>query len=733
VDSYPFGNPGGNLARKSPARQVNLPVSIGNSLPGRTYGPFVIAPLRQGFTPGPRPAPSLGDYLMLIYRHRLPILAFVAVCVLGAYFYARSLPRIYEASLIMDAEHQNQSMSVGVDPNANTPFDADQFIGTQIHMLQSDPVLRPVALKYRLLDEENQLKGMSPAEIARAKAAPIELSRLRVARQPNTYLIQVAYRSSKPELAADVVNAIAASYADHLEQTKLNGWKNLGAYTTQRLAELKGNMESSAAELQTLERSLGMVDPEDKSNIVASRLQQLNQEYARALTDRANKEAAYEAIRSGHPDAAQASPQAETLKALIDRRNLALQRFSDIKAIYGDGHPEYQRAQAQLKEIEEELANSRGTVVRRVEAEAQEARLKEANLRKEYDRAKASADRLANGSLPYRMLKQKADSSRALYDEFVRKLGEAEINTGVRKTGARLSEPARVPLSPVSPNVPLTCLIALVASSLLAVVAVVAVDAASNRLRGVPDVRAAAGHDVIGTLPPVKHWRGRKELPSVSGTDRLLPSNERDSLEASLYLEAVRMLRSSLMAQADRKGVQTILVTSPRSQEGRSTVASQLGAACSDLGLKTILIDGDLRRPSLQSLSLERRPLMGLSHVLKGEVRWQAAVTKLTGKPLLHVIPAGEPLPNGADLLSTGLPRLLEETGRQCDLVILDSAPLLESAQAIEMARAADAVLLVVRANRSDPASLRAAIAHLDRVEANVLGVVLNDYQEPRA
>ena len=165
------------------------------------------------------------------------------------------------------------------------------------------PVLRPVAAKYNLLNEEKQLRKYPANQIERAKAAPIELKNLRVFRQPNTYLIQVSYRSSKPELAADVVNAIAASYADHLEQTKMSAWKNLGGYTAQRLSELKAEHGSRPrAILQQMERSLGMVDPEDKSNIVASRLQQLNLDYGRAMADRANKDAAYEAIRGGNPE-----------------------------------------------------------------------------------------------------------------------------------------------------------------------------------------------------------------------------------------------------------------------------------------------------------------------------------------------------------------------------------------------------------------------------------------------
>lgn len=731
----PFGE--GNLIRKSPARLTNLPAptrgGTASATGGRTFGPFVIAPLRQTFTPGPRPAPTLSDYLELLSRRRWPILAFVFLVVLAVFLLSMSMPEMYEASLILDAERQPQTVTMGVDPGLSMAIDVDQFIGTQIHMLQSDPVLRPVAETYNLLEEEKQLKHVPADQIARAKAAPIVLKRLHVARQPNTFLIQVSYRSPKPDVAANVVNAIANSYLSHLEQTRMNTWRNLSGYTAQRLDELKANMESSALGLQKVERSLGMVDPDDKTNIVAARLQQLNADYSRAVAERANKEAAYEAIRHGSSDAAQASAQAESLKKLIERRNEALQKFSDIKAVYGDNHPEYRRVESQLKEIESELALARGSVVGRVEAEANEARLKEANLRREYDQAKTAADRLAGGSMTYHLAKQKADASRALYDEFVRKLGEAEINTGVRKNAARIAENARAPLLPVSPNVPLNCVIAFVASSLIAVLSVILIDSARDRFQRVADVRASSGHDVIGTLPSVKHWRQRKVLPTIAGTDRLLPSEESDALESAFYLEAIRMLRSSLLAQADRKGIRTLLITSPRGEEGRSTIASQLASALADLGLKTLLIDGDLRKPGLQSLNFSQRPLLGLSHVLKGEIRWPSAIARLTSKPSLHVIPAGEPSPNGAELMSVSLPRMLEEAAGQCDLVLLDSPPLLESAQAIEMARAADAVLLIVRANYSDPASLQAALGHLERVEANVIGLVLNDFSEPRA
>lgn len=714
-----------NLLSPGPVQVLSAPLALSPSGPpanpggARMSGPFVLAPFRGQPAPATAPAPSFADYFSLIYRRRLSILAFVLFCVLAAYFLSRSLTPTYEAVLTIDVDRQPTQRLMGPDWNPGSPNDVDQFIATQVRLIQSDPVLRPVVRQFGLLGPEYVSR--------RAEAAPIELRDLKVSRPASTYLIQIAFRDHDPERAAQVANAVANSYVNTLDRTRANSWRNVSSFTSQRLAELKANMEQSGVALQTLERELGMVDPDDKSNIVALRLQQINLDYARAGADRATREAAYEAVRSGNADSLSASPQGEPLRKLMERHNEALQKFSEIKAVYGDGYPEYRRASAQLSEIDAELDAARRSVVQRVQAEWKEAQLREGKLGVEFANAKAESDKLMNGGLPYRMLKQKADADRALYDEFVRKLGEAEINVGVQKSGVRVAEMARAPLLPVSPNVPVNCAAAGIASLLFACIGVVFGDAARSRLRKVEEVKALSAAEVLGTLPMVRAWR-KAPLASVVFSQRRLSSgrSSQDGLQAAFYEEAIRMFRGSLLTEADARGVRTLLIASPRGREGRSTTAAHLAMACADLGLKTVLVDGDLRKPALGALFPGESHQRGLGEVLRGEARWQDVAVRHISKPLLHLIPAGRTASNVSELMSTVLPGILEEAARQCDLVILDSPPLLEHAQAVEMARAVDAVLLVVRANESDPASVQAALEYLRRLRSDVLGIVVN-------
>lgn len=722
----PTRKPGLIPAKRTGPQPVPMSVTVhgepGGPMGVREYGPFVMAPYAKP-APARRAAPTFADYFGLIYRRRFTILALALVCTAGSYLVTKRIAPMYEAELTIGIDREPPPRIIGPDWIPGAPTDLDQFIATQIHLIQSDPVLRPVAAKFGLTEQPKAGKA----------GGPVSLRTLKVSRPASTYLIQVSYRDHDAERAAAIANAVGTSYIEQLDTTRLNSWRGISSFTRQRLEELKGNMERSAGAVLAMERSLGMVDPEDKNNVVTSKLQQLNMDMARAEADRASKEAAYQTVRSGSEEALPASPQAEALRRILERRNEGLQKFSDLKAVYGDGHPEYRRSAAQLKELEEQVTAARREVGQRVEAEYREAKQRESNMRKEFDQAKAESDRVMAGTVTYQLLKHKADADRTFYDEFVRKLGEAEINAGVQKSGVRIAEMARPPEAPVSPNVKVAVGGALVGSLLLGCGFVVLVEGMKPKLRRLDEVRSAAGNEILGALPGVSAWRSAALEQVVDTGQRRLLSNDRPtavSMQAARFEEAVRMLRASAIARADEREVRTLMVASPRGGEGRSTVAAHLAVACAGLGLKTLLIDTDLRKPSLHRLF----PLgqgapapAGLAEVLRGEARWQDVVIRHVSKPMLHLIPAGRLDLNGSELLHRGLRELLDDVERYCDLVILDSPPFLESAQAVEVARCVHSVLLVTRSGQSDVAGLESTVEYLNRLRVDVLGVAVND------
>jgi capsular exopolysaccharide synthesis family protein len=231
---------------------------------------------------------------------------------------------------------------------------------------------------------------------------------------------------------------------------------------------------------------------------------------------------------------------------------------------------------------------------------------------------------------------------------------------------------------------------------------------------------------VVGSLPVVKELRGR--IAGAPEPVKVLPANGRYHGGTGLtgYDEAIRTLRNSiLLADFDRR-LRSIMVTSASPAEGKSTTASHLAIAHAQQGRRTLLIDGDLRRPSVHR-RFDIPNTMGLSNALVGEVSWRSVLVQRPSLPNLDILPAGPPSRRAADLVGTPLMDLIEEATREYDLVVLDTPPLLGFSEPLQMATAVDGVLVIAKAGETNRKALGSALSILVRLRANVIGVVLNE------
>ena len=187
----------------------------------------------------------------------------------------------------------------------------------------------------------------------------------------------------------------------------------------------------------------------------------------------------------------------------------------------------------------------------------------------------------------------------------------------------------------------------------------------------------------------------------------------------------MRTLRNTILLSDFEGRLHSIMLTSAAPGEGKTTLAAHLAIANADRGRKTLLVDADLRRPSLHA-KFALTPNHGLSNVLTGDLSWHEAVIPIEGKPNLDFLPAGLGSHRAADLIGPHLAALLDEFGKEYDLVILDSPPLLGFAECLQMATAADGVLIVSRAGATRRKAVAEVISVLKRLRTNIVGVVLN-------
>ena len=201
------------------------------------------------------PTVPLSHYGWILKRHKWRILAFVVVCVASTAVISSRLVPIFESTSTIDIDRQAPAAVIGQDAARIAPNDADQFLATQIKIIQSDSVLRPVTMRLRIPILEAAVPGQTVRSAERAMHAPVAFRNLKVTRPPNTYLLLITYRSPDPDLAADVANAVAESYIQHTYDVRFRATAGLSAFMEKQMEELRAKMERSSAALTQYERT----------------------------------------------------------------------------------------------------------------------------------------------------------------------------------------------------------------------------------------------------------------------------------------------------------------------------------------------------------------------------------------------------------------------------------------------------------------------------------------------
>ena len=299
----------------------------------------------------------------------------------------------------------------------------------------------------------------------------------------------------------------------------------------------------------------------------------------------------------------------------------------------------------------------------------------------------------------------------------------------------RVADEARPNYAKVYPKTSLNLLVAFFVSSVLAFVGLVATDRVDTTVRNPEQISQSLKARVIGGLPMMKKWRATPALALLQNASLMeagvggegKASQTRTQLSG--FEEAVRTLRNSIMLTDFDRRLKCILMTSASPSEGKSTVAGHLAIAHAEQGHKTLLIDGDMRRPSLHKL-FGMPNLAGLSKVLEHHSDWHEVLTKVRPDLELYVLPAGPSTRRAADLVGQALPKLLDQAREEFDLVILDAPPLLGFPEPLQMAASVDGVIVVTRAGQTERRAVAAVLNTLAHLRANVVGLVLNEVKK---
>jgi len=705
-----------------------------------------------------QPAVSPTHYLLVIWRQRWKIIAFVAACLLATYIVSSRLTPIYEATAKIDVDrHMNQTV-VGPETDSVSPGeDAEAFLATQKEIILSDAVVRPVAERYNLLALESQLDQLGGENVRRKLGAPITLKYLDVTRPLNTYLLNINYRSPDPKLAADVANAVANSFVQHTYDIKMKNSGYLSVFIEKQLEDLKARMERSSDALAAFEKEMNVINPDQKTSITVERIKELDAQYMQAKAERVRKEAELNSLQNGGVAAQMNAEQAAELNRLQEKLDAARGDLADKASIYGANNKEYQRRANEVAELERQFEAARKNVNARVDSDYREAVNKEQMLASEVAKEKDEYDKLNSHSFQYQSLKSQAERDKTLYDEMEKRVQETGINAGFQNNYIRIADFARPPDAAVFPRTRLFLLLTFIGSLVLAICTAILSDVMDNTIRDPEQVARALDTSVLGTLPTVKEMRRlihpgagpnsleaapeplEDELTLGHGVVRYKKEdaeNKKKKMRGqspnanyegiSSYEEAIRTLRHSILLPDLDRSVKSLLITSATPGEGKSTAIIHLAIAHAEQGKKTLIIDADLRRPSIHK-KLNLNGSLGLSNVLLGEFRWKETIVKNEQWPDLDIVPAGTASRRASDLVGSMMMDILDEASKEYDLILVDAPPLLGFAEAMQVAKSVDGVVVMARAGQTSRRAVATVLATLKRLRANIIGLVLNE------
>ncbi|MFZ0796954.1 MAG: polysaccharide biosynthesis tyrosine autokinase, partial [Terriglobales bacterium] len=547
------------------------------------------------------------------------------------------------------------------------------------------------------------------------------------------------YNSTDPQLAASAVNTLAATYVEQNFKTKFESTMQASDWLSKQLVDLQMKVETSQEKLVRYQKEHEILGTDEKQNIITEKLAELNREMTTAESDRMQKEVVYRQTQSNDPDAIAAAIVSDTTgggngatSGLLDRlreqqANLRIQ-IADLSTQFGPSYPRIAQLNNQLKEIDRQLQSETNKAVDHLKGQYLAALQRENMLRDSFEKQKQEANKLNESAIEYSILKRDLDSNRTLYEGLLEKLKEAGVTAGLRSNNFRIIDAARVPTSPSEPNIPRNLAFALVLGVISAVGLAFVLENMDNTVRTPEQAQALSALPSLGMIP-----LGSKSASHSAAGKRLALTAPKEVFETvtqvrpqSQMAESYRALRTSLLLSNLGAPPKVIMVTSARPQEGKTTTSINTAIVLAQKGVRVLLVDADLRRPSVHK-ALGIGPRSGLSNVLTGSATVQQTITTTPILPNLFIMPAGTPPPNPAELLaSSNMRDLIAELREMYDHIVIDTPPTLSVTDAVVLSPRADATILVIRSGHTTKQALRRARDILTQVNAHVAGVLLN-------
>lgn len=675
----------------------------------------------------------------VIYRHKWSILTLAIVASLLTAMVVYVMTPVYRATAIVHIQSE-QANIVSIEEIYGIDARREDYYNTQAEILKSRTIAGKVIDIHGAIPPTPSVlpsidwRSLLPFEAPEPPGGPVAadpregqisayLGGLTVAPIQRTQLVRVHYDSPDPRMAATYANAHADAYIESILDARLSVTQSASSWMARRVEELRSNLQDSEARLQAYREQERLIDVD---GIQALPTMQINDLAARLVDARRRLSTARIAYLQVYGEG---SDSIESVPAVLD--NPAVQQFRQVQAQaeqrvaelaerYGPKHPNMIAAQSELAEATENLEAQQQVVSGGIRAEYLAAQSEVRALEDELDVAKQQYQEVSRKGADLAELQREVDTNRQLYELFYSRMRETAQTGDLESVNARIVQAAVVPRVPISPRKKLAVMIAFAFSLAAGIGAAFLLEQLSNTIRSSSDVEDKLGLPLLGSVPTLGRRASKR-----AGTALFAEEEKR-------FGEAIRTIRTGLTLSDLDDPHKVILVTSSVVGEGKSTVAMNLALAFAKVE-RVLLVDADMRRPSIaRELNLERST-PGLPELLASEANLNKSITFRDDYNLeilkTSTIPA-DPL----ELLSpASLSRVMNTLRKTYDRIIIDSPPVLPLSDPSVLATHADSIVYVVKFDSTNNQHIKAGLQQLRRQRAPLSGIVLNQVDTRKA
>lgn len=704
---------------------------------------------------------QLEEYWEVIKRRKNLLIYFSLSVVVAAMIWAFMKTPVFEAKGTLMIEKDQRNVLMFADSYALQTGRMDEYLNTQVKILKSRTLAKNVIEDLRLLDQGGsknkpsfglgsllslfKKKKEKSKEAVMSSAISGFLGILKVENIRNSRLVEVKYRSTNPELAANVVNTLFENYIGFNLRIKTESTKLASEFLTKQIDDLRKTLSQKERELQDYGKRKELFYLSGKDSTVVEKFADLNKAFTQAQIFRINKESVYRELKG---KSFENYPEVRTNQLIQNLKK----EYSSVEAeykrkaqIFKDSYPQMQRLKSQLDSLQQRIDSETRDIgrkaLREAEDEYQSAKKKEKSLSDLLGQQKQNVVSTNTSAIYYNSLRIEVDNMRNLLDHLVKKQKESMLSSrleGLQTSNIKVIDLAEVPISPVFPKKKTIFILALFLGIGGGLGLIFFLDWLDKTVKTPDEVEKLLKLPSLGFIPALgtgnPHSYYAFSYYSQDSEKKKNPGNEKKIKEIelanylepeSMYAENYRNIRTSILLSTPDHPPRIMTVTSAMPQEGKTATVINLAVSFTNLGKKVLVIDGDLRKPRIHKI-LKIKNTTGLSSLLVGRSSIKDVVL-MTEIHNLHIIPSGPVPPNPTELLNAkSMENLLQDVKEHFDFVFIDSPPLVGIMDPVIIGHHSDGVLLITWGGKTHKKLIEKARDELTKYNIRLLGVVLN-------